>query len=82
MPNKSSRARTLYSSYKKGCTFLPLKRPVPFALPNHSLGKKEYCLVDSDVQKVIELQVAKEAQFLKLDLGNNFYDVSVAKSSP
>jgi len=38
--------------------------------------------VDSDVQKVIELQVAKEAQFLKLDLGNNFYDVSVAKSSP
>lgn len=40
--DKSSRARTLYSSYKKGCTFLPLKRPLPFALPNHSLGKKEY----------------------------------------
>lgn len=67
--DKSSRARTLYSSYKKGCTFLPLKRPLPFALPNHCLGKKEYCLVDSDIQK--EMQVAKEVQFLKLDIEND-----------
>lgn len=38
------------------------KRPLPFVLPNHCLRKKEYCFVDSEIQILLELQVAKEVQ--------------------
>lgn len=38
------------------------KRPLPFVLPNHRLRKKEYCFVDSEIQILLELQVAKEVQ--------------------
>lgn len=38
------------------------KPPLSCVLPNHRLNKKEYCVVDSKIQKLLTLQVEKEVQ--------------------